>query len=79
MVAYSFQPGFAAEIIAGRKTQTIRNPRKRHAMPGEHLQLFTGMRTRYCKKIIPDPLCIGVDGPGPRTWRDAPGAAGNRT
>jgi hypothetical protein len=60
MVAYSFQKRFAPQIVAGTKRQTIRLPRKRHARPGETLQLFTGMRTRHCKKIIPDPFCTVV-------------------
>jgi len=61
MVAYSFNARFAPRIAAGTKTQTIRADRRRHARPGELLQLFSGMRTRFCAKIMPDPLCIGVD------------------
>lgn len=61
MVAYSFQKRFAEDIVSGRKMQTIRAHRKRHARPGERLQLFTGMRTKNCKKLIePDPVCIAV-------------------
>lgn len=51
MVAYSFKARFADPIIAGTKLQTIRAPRKRHARPGEELQLYTGMRTKHCKLI----------------------------
>ena len=51
MVAYSFQARFAAPILAGTKRQTIRADRRRHARPGEELQLYTGMRTRQCKLI----------------------------
>lgn len=61
MVAYSFKPSFVLPISNGTKRQTIRLPRKRHARPGEDVQLFMGMRTRYCRKIIPDPVCVGVD------------------
>lgn len=61
MVAYSFKSAFVEDIAAGLKCQTIRLPRPRHARPGERLQLFTGMRTKHCRKIIPDPVCIGVD------------------
>lgn len=46
MVAYSFKPGFAADIRSGTKRQTIRLPRKRHARAGEQLQLFTGPRMK---------------------------------
>lgn len=60
MVAYSFRPRFAPLIESGAKTQTIRAPRRRHALPGERLQLFTGMRTRQCRKLIPDPVCVAV-------------------
>lgn len=51
MVAYSFKARFAAPILAGTKRQTIRADRKRHARPGEELQLYTGMRTQHCKLI----------------------------
>lgn len=51
MVAYSFQPRFVAPILLGIKQQTIRGDRKRHARPGDQLQLFTGMRTRQCRRI----------------------------
>lgn len=61
MVAYSFNTAFIADIEAGTKRQTIRLPRKRHARPGEMVQLFTAMRTKHCRKIISDQLCIGVD------------------
>jgi hypothetical protein len=51
MVAYSFKARFRAPILAGTKAQTIRAPRARHARPGEELQLYTGMRTKYCSLI----------------------------
>lgn len=59
MVAYSFQKQFAEPILSGQKLQTIRAPRKRHARPGEMLQLYTGMRTRTCKKIA-EKKCVAV-------------------
>lgn len=58
MVAYSFQKRFVGAIRSGAKRQTIRAPRAHHARPGKWLQLFTGMRTKHCVKIIPDPLCV---------------------
>lgn len=61
MVAYSFKSAFVDDIAAHRKRQTIRLPRRRHARPGEDVQLFAAMRTKHCRKIIPDPRCIGVD------------------
>lgn len=61
MVAYSFQSRFAMPIVLGEKRRTIRANRKRHARPGEPLQLYVGMRTRHCRKIICDPVCIAVE------------------
>lgn len=61
MVAYSFKARFAPPIVEGRKRQTIRADRKRHARPGEALQLYQGMRTKLCVKILEeDPICIAV-------------------
>ena len=63
MVAYSFQKRFVAAIRSGAKRQTIRAQRNRparHARPGEPLQLFHGMRTRHCTRIIPDPTCVAI-------------------
>lgn len=61
MVAYNFQAQFALAILSGRKRQTIRAPRQRHARPGERVQIYTGMRTKGCRKLIePDPECVSV-------------------
>jgi hypothetical protein len=60
MVAYSFQKRFAEPILAGTKGQTIRAFRKRHARPGEELQLFIGMRTKHCR-LIARKECLAVD------------------
>ncbi|WP_420578822.1 hypothetical protein [Oceaniradius stylonematis] len=59
MVAYNFQTRFAPMVEDGRKTQTIRADRKRHARAGEPVQLYTGMRTAACRKLRdPDPECL---------------------
>ena len=60
MVAYSFKARFEMPIREGWKTQTIRAERARHARPGEMLQLFVGMRTRHCRKIVADVRCTDV-------------------
>jgi hypothetical protein len=60
MVAYSFQRRFAEPIIAGTKGGTIRADRRRHARPGEELQLYVGMRTKQCRLITRE-TCIAVD------------------
>lgn len=61
MPAYSFLKQFAQPIVEGTKGGTIRptrgggkGPRRvvgGHAWPGETLYLFTGMRTKYCRRI----------------------------
>lgn len=62
MPAYSFKAQFADAVANRTKRQTIRAiGKKRHAKPGEKLQLYTGMRTKSCRKLIsPDPECIAV-------------------
>lgn len=59
MVAYSFKKHFAEPIVAGRKRQTLRDDRKRHARVGETLQLYTGMRTKHCR-MIGTATCLAV-------------------
>lgn len=51
VVAYSFKQRFVDPIRAGTKAQTIRAPRKRHAHPGEEVQLYYAQRTRNCSLI----------------------------
>lgn len=61
MVAYNFKAQFCEPIATGRKRQTVRGDRARHARPGEPVQLYFGMRTVHCHKIIePDPICTEV-------------------
>lgn len=59
MVAYSFKKQFAPKILDGTKRGTIRAERKRHARPGEPLQLYTGMRTKACH-LIARATCVDV-------------------
>ncbi len=74
MVAYSFKPMFVHAIRLGLglepidpepgarrpKRQTIREVgRRRHAFPGDRLQLYTGMRTKQCK-LIGEALCTNA-------------------
>lgn len=52
MVAYSFNPRFEEPIKQGFKTQTIRaGGKRRHAMVGEQMGLYVGMRTQHCRLI----------------------------
>lgn len=61
MVAYSFNPRFIEPIRQGLKTQTIRADGLRpHARPGQLLQLYSGMRTAHCIRILPDTPCLAV-------------------
>ena len=47
VVALNFKQQFIPPILSGAKRQTIRAiGRRRHAIPGETLQLYTGMRTK---------------------------------
>ena len=61
MVAYNFKKIFVPSIEQLQKLQTIRAHRKRHTRPGELVQLYTGQRTRHCRKIIPDPPCEAIN------------------
>lgn len=61
MVAYSFAPMFAPQVEAKVKNQTLRGDRARHARVGEAVQLYAGMRTRQCRKLVlVDPTCIEI-------------------
>ena len=60
MVAYSFQAQFAEPILAGTKRQTIRPVgKRRHAKPGDTLQLYVGMRTKHCR-LIATASCVSA-------------------
>lgn len=60
MVAFNFMPQFAPLVASGTKTQTIRQTAR--AKPGDRLQLYTGQRTKACRKLVdPDPVCTLVD------------------
>jgi hypothetical protein len=57
MVAYNFIKQFADDVESGKKLQTIRKVGKRkHALPGDTLQLYTGMQTKSCR-LLREALC----------------------
>ena len=60
MVAYSFQRRFAEPILEGTKGGTIRADRRRHARPGEELQLYVGMRTKQCR-LVARKTCLACE------------------
>ena len=57
MVAINFSHQFAGAVEHGLKRQTIRD--KTQARMGEPLQLFTGQRTKACRKLG-EHICIDV-------------------
>lgn len=61
MPALNFQKQFAGAVERGEKRQTIRAPRKdgRDPKPGDTLYLYTGMRTKACRKLG-EVVCSGV-------------------
>ena len=62
MPALNFRKNFVPLIENGKKRQTIRPCRKdgRNPKPGQVLYLYTGMRTKGCRKIG-EVLCRSVD------------------
>ena len=53
MPAFNFKKEFADGVESGIKRQTIRKPRKTgNPEPGATLYLFTGMRTRACRRLL---------------------------
>lgn len=62
MVAYSFKRQFVPDIRSGKKIGTIRAlGKRRHARPGEMVQLYCEMRRPTCFKIMPDVRCTRVN------------------
>lgn len=53
MPALSFKKEFAPKVESGEKKQTIRRKRKdgRDPKKGQTLYLYTGMRTKSCRKL----------------------------
>ncbi len=75
MVAYSFKKRFAAPIEAGIKGGTIRADRKRHAYPGEAMQLYVSQRTAHCR-LLGAPRCISIN-PIALDWKASVFAVGS--
>lgn len=62
MPALNFKKEFAPKVERREKRQTIRALRKdgRNPRPGQTLYLYTGMRTKYCKKLD-EVICKSVE------------------
>ncbi len=57
MVAFNFRARFVDAIKSGKKTSTIRKSLR--CKVGNNMQLYTGQRTKACKKIA-DAVCVGT-------------------
>lgn len=60
MPALSFKSSFAEKILSEAKTTTIRVARKVPIEKGDTLYLFSGMRTKNCKRIA-TAVCMMVE------------------
>ena len=65
MVAINFQEQFAPLVESGMKRQTVR--RDARCKPGDKLQLYTGQRTKGCRKLG-EAICLFVDYCAIRDW-----------
>lgn len=52
MPLYNFKQRFVPYIMDGSKMHTIRAIRKNPAKPGDMLYLYTGLRSKYAKRLI---------------------------
>ena len=60
MVAYNFKEQFANLVASGEKCQTIRAiGKRRHVKSGETIQLYSGLRTKQCRKLG-DAVCVSA-------------------
>ena len=60
MVAFNFSPEHVPKVESGEKLQTIRRTKRGNV--GDLAQLYTGMRTKACRKLrSPDPPLVMVD------------------
>ena len=60
MALINFQKQFVPDVESGKKKQTIRAPRKHPIRKGDALYLYTGLRTRYAKKLK-EVKCTGIE------------------
>ena len=52
MPAINFKTQFADKVESGEKKQTIRPVRKKPIKAGDTLYLYTGMRTKNCRRLL---------------------------
>ncbi len=68
MPALNFQKQFAPSVEQGDKKQTIRAARKRPFKEGDTLYLYTGMRTKSCRKLG-EAIAVNVFDISISSWR----------
>ena len=59
MPSLNFQKQFVELIESGKKRQTVRPVRKNPIKVGDKLYLFTGLRTKKCRRLV-TPLSVMV-------------------
>lgn len=57
MPQLNFSKQFAAAVSDGSKRQTIRAKRKNPIRTGDTLHLFTGLRTKQARRLLPTQVC----------------------
>lgn len=57
MPQLNFSPQFAPAVESGAKRQTIRATRKVPIKAGDTLYLFTGLRTKQARRLLPPQVC----------------------
>ena len=61
MPLFNFQKQFAADVESGKKRQTIRSRRKIRPQVGQTAYLYTGARTKACRKLGEDTITDVID------------------
>lgn len=59
MPALNFMQRLALMVESGVKRHTVRRTAKRPIKPGDRLVLFTGMRTKHCRRLM-DTECTKI-------------------
>lgn len=59
MPSLNFKKQFAPDVESLVKRQTIRPKRRKPIKPGDRLYLYTGQRTKYCRKLG-EGYCLSV-------------------
>lgn len=58
MPSLNFKAQFAYMVASGAKCQTIRARRKRPIKEWDDLSFFTGMRTKQCRRLRANAVCV---------------------